>query len=266
VEWPGQPVAEHELTLDELRASVGRVLGTDVPLQSPPGGPQLMRLLTGSNTRVAERYRSGRVFLIGDAAHVHLAIGGPGLNLGLQDAANLAWKLAGAVHGWAPDGLLDSYQTERRRAAQRVTMSTQAQGVLIGPGPEVTALRQLFAELLGDEPTRQRIAELLAGADVRYETGESELVGRWAPDLRLQHEGGPVRLAQLTRDGRPLLLDLTGDGRLLTDAGPWKDRVELVRATAEQAPAEGLLIRPDGYLAWAGGPGLRDALTRWFGG
>ncbi|MGO4430455.1 FAD-dependent monooxygenase, partial [Streptomyces sp. MCAF7] len=133
----------------------------------------------------AERYRAGRVFLLGDAAHVHSAIGGPGLNMGLQDAVNLGWKLAAELRGHAPEGLLDSYEAERAPVALRVAMHTQAQSLLIRPGGEVTALRELFGELLAQPTTRQHLADLMSGADITYDMGPATgpLVGRWAPDL-----------------------------------------------------------------------------------
>ena len=260
-------------SIDELRESFAEVVGVDVPIGPPPGdGPHLLRRLTGGNTRLADRYREGRVLLVGDAAHVHSAIGGPGLNLGLQDAINLGWKLAAEVRGWAPPGLLDTYESERRPAGERVTMHTQAQGVLIGPGREVTALRTLFGELLEEQSTLQHIADLIAGADLHYDMGTAAtdpLIGRWAPDLVLDNGSGPVRLASLTRSARPLLLDFTGSS-LADVAAPWRDRVDVVTGRA-QAPATALLIRPDGYVAWASTAAepdpasLRDALTHWFG-
>jgi 2-polyprenyl-6-methoxyphenol hydroxylase-like FAD-dependent oxidoreductase len=247
------------LTIDEVRGVLAYVIGADVPLGPPGGdGPHMLRKLSGGNTRLAERYRAGRVLLVGDAAHVHSAIGGPGLNLGLQDAMNLGWKLAGTVRGWAPDGLLDTYEGERRPAGERVTMHTQAQSVLIGPGPAVTALRALFGEMLTKPAVLQHVADLIAGADIRYEMGTAPapLVGGIAPDL------GPV-----TRTGRPLLVDNTG--ALAAAAAPWADRVDLI--TAPVAGVTALLVRPDSYVAWSSedacpdAASLRAALTRWFG-
>ncbi|MEV4559298.1 FAD-dependent monooxygenase [Kitasatospora sp. NPDC049285] len=251
VEWD-QP-AEGEASLDELRASVGRVLGADVPLGVPTGeGPHLMRRLFGGNTRIAARYRAGRVFLLGDAAHVHSAIGGPGLNLGLQDAVNLGWKLAAAVHGHAPEGLLDSYEAERSPVARRVAMHTQAQTLLVRPGGDVTALRELLGELIAQPTTRQHLADLLAGADVHYPMGRATgpLVGRWAPDL--------PGLRELTRTARPLLLDPTGT----LDAGRWATHVDTV--TVPQLDTA-MLLRPDCYVAWQGdtAEGLHEALGTW---
>ncbi|WP_413801501.1 FAD-dependent monooxygenase [Streptomyces iranensis] len=252
VEW-GQP-AEGEASLDELRASARRVLGADVALSPPTGpGPHLMRRLFGGNTRIAERYRAGRVLLLGDAAHVHSAIGGPGLNLGLQDAVNLGWKLAAEVRGHAAEGLLDTYESERHPAARRVAMHTQAQSLLTRPGGDVTALRELFGELLGQPTTRQHIAGLLSGADITYAMGPATgpLVGHWAPDL--------PGLRDLTRTARPLLLDPTGT----LDPGPWSPHVDTATVPGLDTA---LLLRPDCYIAWQGttNDGLHEALGTWF--
>ena len=141
--------ADGPMTLDELRESIRRIIGVDVPIAAPKGpGPHALRRLDGINSRLADRYRAGRVLLLGDAAHVHSPMGGPGLNLGMQDAVNLGWKLAAAVTGRAPDGLLDTYESERYPVGERVMMHSQAQLALCGPGPEVEALRSLFAELV----------------------------------------------------------------------------------------------------------------------
>lgn len=280
MEWDADGAADPTpLTLDELRAAVRRVLEVDLPLNPPTGTePHLLRRLTGGNTRLADRYRTGRVLLVGDAAHVHSAVGGPGLNLGLQDAVNLGWKLAGEVNGWAPADLLDSYETERRAVAQRVVMHSQAQSALLAPGSEVTALRELMVELLREPGNVAHLADLLAASDVRYPIGAPGahgMVGRWAPDLVLDSGTGPVRLADLTRGARPLLLDLTEDASLTGEQAGWTDRVDTVTASAVgAAPARALLVRPDGYIAWAtdsprpGGTerdALRSALTTWFG-
>ncbi len=262
----GQTATDDPLTLDELRESARRVLGVDVPILPPDGpGPHLLRKLTGGNTRIADRFRAGRVLLVGDAAHVHSAIGGPGLNLGLQDAVNLGWKLAAQVRGWAPDGLLDTYETERRPASERVVMHTQAQSALIARGREVTALRELFTELLRDKGNVAHIADMMAGADIHYDTGDTHpLAGRWAPDVVLDG-------VRQTRDARPLLVDLTPDAGLGAEVAGWGDRVDTVTARVPDAPATALLVRPDGYVAWASSSArpdtgaLHTALTRWFG-
>jgi hypothetical protein len=255
------------MTMAEMNASVRRVLGVDLPFTPPDGdGPHLLRRLLGGNTRIASRFLDGRVLLVGDAAHVHSAIGGPGLNLGLQDAVNLGWKLAAEIHGSAPTGLLDTYESERRPAGERVVMHTQAQSALIAPGKEVTELRVLFTELLRHKATVQHIADLMAGADIRYDLGVPS-AGHWAPDLLLHTENGPVRLAELTRDARPLLLDLTEDGAL---AGALDSGVKVVTARAD-GPATAMLLRPDCYVAWSSTAPHPDraelaaAVARWFG-
>ncbi|MEW9552535.1 FAD-dependent monooxygenase [Nonomuraea sp. NPDC050783] len=264
IEWSGQD-AEGPLTLAELRASVRRVLGADLALGPPEGpGPHLTRKLNGGSTRLAERFRDGRVLLVGDAAHVHSAIGGPGLNLGLQDAINLGWKLAADVRGTAPAGLLDTYESERRPVAERVIMSARAQSALIAPGGEVTGLRAFLAELLDDPRNLRRVADLMSGADIRYDVGgDHPLAGRWAPDLELK-DG--ARLAELTRDGRPLLVDLTGGGDWGCPA--------IAGLPDPGVPCTALLLRPDGYVAWAtdaarpdagSRASLRAAVRRWLG-
>jgi 2-polyprenyl-6-methoxyphenol hydroxylase-like FAD-dependent oxidoreductase len=247
-----RPAGDDPVTLDEVLEAVRYVLGADVPLLPPTGpGPHTLRRLSGGNTRIADHYRAGRVLLLGDAAHVHSAIGGPGLNLGLQDAINLGWKLAAEVQGWAPAGLLDTYESERRPVAERVAMHTQAQSLLAGPGPAVTALRALFTELLEEKAVVRRLAALLAGTDFRYEG-----MAGFAPDL-----------GTLTHRGRPLLVDNTGG--LGDVAAPWRDRVDVVSAPLPEGTA--MLVRPDGYAAWAGDTAapdvasLRTALARWFG-
>lgn len=256
-------------SLAEMEESIRRVLGVGVPLTPPDGdGPHLLRRLVGTSTRLAERYRDRRVLLVGDAAHVHSATGGPGLNLGLQDAVNLGWKLAAAIRDDAGEGLLDTYETERRPVGQRVIMHTQAQSALNAPGPDVTALRELFGELLASPRNLRHIAEMMAGSDACYETGGHPLAGRFAPDMDLRTASGPVRLAQLTRQARPLLLDMTVTG--LPSDGPW----DLVRAEPLPSRPRALLLRPDTYVAWASSAArpdtgeinaLRTAAGRWFG-
>ncbi|MFC0542316.1 FAD-dependent monooxygenase [Kutzneria chonburiensis] len=263
VEWD-QPPTDEPMTMDELRASVRRVLGVDIPLGEPEGdGPHLMNRLTRGHNRVAARFRDGRVFLLGDAAHI-LAYGGGGLNLGMQDAANLGWKLAAEINGTAPAGLLDTYDTERRVAAERMLTYGYATNALVAPGSDVTALRVLFAELLGDPAATKRIAELLAGSDIRYDMGVEEphpLVGRFAPALDLVTPDGPKRLAELACTGRPLLLDFTGT------LGVFQGPIDVITAEPVEGLPAAVLIRPDNYVAWASSTadGLSEALDRWFG-
>ncbi len=261
-EWD-EPETTETMTLDEMRASINRVLGADVPIGPPPGdGPHVLRRLSGGNTRVAEKYRDRRVFLVGDAAHV-FAAGGTGLNLGMQDAINLGWKLAAVVNGGAD--VLDTYEAERRPIADRTVMHSRAKSALLAPGADVTALRQLFSELLPHRDTVAALADLVAGTDVRYPVGDDAhpLVGWPAPDLDLRLPQGTVRLAELVRAGKPLLIDLTEDGHLTAD-------VDVVHAQAD-TEATALLLRPDSYVAWASNdprPDQRrlDATAReWFG-
>jgi len=263
-EWD-QPPTDEPMTLDELRDSVRRVLGVDLPIGPPTGdAPRLLRRMTHGNTRVADRYRDHRVFLIGDAAHVYAA-GGSGLNLGLQDAANIAWKLGVALRGNASAGLLDTYQTERHAAASRMVTYAEAANALLAPGDDVTGLRQLFTELLGQREVVRILADLTAGTDVRYDGANTHpLTGWFAPDLTLHTATGTVRLAELARTARPLLIDLTGNATLTTDLA------DVVEARADGPAPTALLIRPDGYVAWATddpnpNPNELDAaLRRWF--
>nr|WP_264079084.1 FAD-dependent monooxygenase [Mycobacterium szulgai] len=198
------------MNLAEQQASIKRVLGAEVPLQiESPDRPPDLRRICGVNSRLASRYRSGRVLLVGDAAHVQSPLGGPGMNLSLQDAVNLGWKLAAVLAGRVGPDLLDTYETERRPAAERVIMHSRAQLALLRPGPEVAALRELFAELLAQPGAVGHFGDLLSGADVCYAAGSDEhpLVGRWVPDFAVATGTGTSRVAQLARDGKPLLID-----------------------------------------------------------
>lgn len=263
---PGAP----PMSLDDLRESTSRVLGVEVPFEPPRGsGPHALRRMDGMNTRLAQTYRAGNVLLLGDAAHVHSPMGGPGLNLGLQDTVNLGWKLAAQVNGWAPEGLLDSYESERRPVGERVMMQSLSQTALMAPGPEVDALRTLFGELLEKPEVREHMAHLLAGSDVRYAVGdEHPLSGLLVPDLELD-DGR--RVAELLYEARPVLLDLSG-GAFASCATGWIDRVDLITGGIADSEVAGILLRPDGYVAWAADDTgaddlqrLREALIRWFG-
>jgi 2-polyprenyl-6-methoxyphenol hydroxylase-like FAD-dependent oxidoreductase len=265
----GPAVEDTPMSLAELRESTRRILGVDFPFEEPKGpGPHALRRINGQNARQAEHYRDGRVLLLGDAAHVHSPLGGPGLNLGLQDTINLGWKLAAHLNGWAPPGLLDTYESERHPVGKRVMMQSLSQTALMAPGPEVTALRTLLGELFRTPDVAGHMGALLAGSDVRYQVGDDHpLSGRLLPELAL--EDGR-RVAELLRYGRPVLLDLAGG--VAETAGGWADRVDIVRATIADRPEAAMLIRPDGYVAWAAdtfgaaeAAGLRAALLRWFG-
>jgi 2-polyprenyl-6-methoxyphenol hydroxylase-like FAD-dependent oxidoreductase len=270
IEFDQQDDDAEPMTIDELRDSTRRVLGVELPVEPPPGaGPHALRRINGQNTRQADRYRAGNIFLLGDSAHVHSAMGGPGLNLGLQDAMNLGWKLAAAVNGWAPAYLLDTYHSERYPVGERVMMHSMSQTALFGPGPEIAALRKLFNELLQLPSVAEHMAHLLAGSDVRYDVADPHpLAGRLAPDVTLD-EGR--RLVGLLHQGRPVLLDLSG-GRVAPAASGWTDRVDVAKGATADLEAEALLLRPDGYVAWAADTFAADdenrlhaALQRWFG-
>ncbi|MFC0429762.1 FAD-dependent monooxygenase [Kutzneria buriramensis] len=261
-EWD-EPPGDEPLTMDEMRASVRRVLGVEVPLGEPSGdGPHLMNKLSKGNTRIAAKFRDGRVFLLGDAAHI-FAHGGAGLNLGMQDAANLGWKLAAEINGSAPAGLLDTYEAERRAAAERVVLYAGATNALLSPGSDVTALRTVFGELFNDAATVRRFAEQIAGSDVRYDMGVDEphpLVGKFVPPLELVTPDGSLRLAELSRTARPLLLDFTGG------LSRFQGAVDVITADPIEGVPAAVLVRPDGYVAWASSAeGVEAAFERWFG-
>ena len=281
MEWD-QPPADDSvpMTFEDLRAGLRRLLGTDLPMSpAPTSGPHLLNRLSGVSSRQAETYRVGRVLLVGDAAHVHSAVGGPGLNLGMQDALNLGWKLAAELRGRAPDGLLDTYESERAPFSRRVIMQTRAQMALMRPGSDISSARDLLAELLEDENNRRRIAELMAGTDVRYDLGgdgSDPLVSQWLPDLQPHIADGWTQIAERQRAGRAVLVDFTEGAAVAAAAEGWRDRIDVVRAEAadQSLPLAAALVRPDGYVAWAAtdGPsqqpvddGLREALARWFG-
>jgi 2-polyprenyl-6-methoxyphenol hydroxylase-like FAD-dependent oxidoreductase len=266
-----------EPTLDDLRAALVAVYGTDYGVHSPTW---LSRFT--DTTRQAASYRRGRVLLAGDAAHVHSPAGGQGLNIGVQDAVNLGWKLAQVVRGTSPERLLDTYHAERHPIGARVLRSTMA-ATAVNRGDERTnALRETMSDLLMMNEPRKRYVGMLSGLDVRYDLGEGHpLLGRRMPDLDVGTVDGARRVFTLLHDARPVLLNLGEPGAL--DVTPWADRVKRVDARyidarharawelpvlgAVAAPAA-VLIRPDGYAAWVGDGtdhGLRDALTTWFG-
>ncbi|MEU6248996.1 FAD-dependent monooxygenase [Glycomyces sp. NPDC047010] len=244
-----------EPTLEDFRARLRAVAGTDFGVHSPRW---LSRF--GDATRLATSYRTGRVLLAGDAAHVHPPLGGQGLNLGVQDAVNLGWKLAAQVRGWAPEGLLDSYGAERRPVAAAVLDNTRAQMELSSPGAGPEAARRLLVELMRFVEVNRFLVEKVAALDVRYDFGEGpEVLGRRQRDVPVA--GGS--LYGFMRGGRGLIVDRTGG----LDAGGWSDRVDVVVDPGAAVGAACVLLRPDGHVAWAGGDrvGLEGALGRWFG-
>ncbi|MGW7355106.1 rifampin monooxygenase [Streptomyces sp. NPDC054802] len=255
---PADGVAEDRATaptLEEFQQRLRAVAGTDFGVHSPRW---LSRF--GDATRQAERYRAGRVLLAGDAAHIHPPTGGQGLNLGVQDAFNLGWKLAAAVNGWAPEGLLDTYHAERHPVGARVLENTRAQITLLGTDPGATALRELFTRLMDFEEVNRYVTEMITAVGVRYDFGEGhDLLGRRMRDVRLKRG----RLYELMHDGRGLLLDQTG--RLSVEG--WADRVDHVVDVSEELDVPAVLLRPDGHVAWAGEDQqeLLGLLPQWFG-
>jgi 3-(3-hydroxy-phenyl)propionate hydroxylase len=215
--------------------------------------------------------------VVGAAAHVHYPVGGQGLNIGVQDAVNLGWKLAQVVKKTSPESLLDTYHTERHPVAAIVLRNTMAQVALLRTDDRTNALRDTMSELLSMDEPRRRLAAMMSGLDIQYDLGEGHpLLGRRMPDLDLVTANGPLRLLALLHDARPVLLNLDEPGGV--DITPWADRVQLIDAKyvgTWELPAIGavaaptaVLIRPDGYVAWVGDRtplGLHDALTTWFG-
>lgn len=269
VEFDGPPAdREAPVTAEELEASLRHVSGVE--------GVRIHKVLSATrftdNARQVPDYRAGRVLLAGDAAHVHSPFGGQGLNLGIGDAMNLGWKLAATVHGWAPEGLLDTYTQERHPIGAWVLEWTRAQVALMRPESHARALRAVLAELTDTVTATTFFAKKISGVRQRYDLpGDHPLTGRSAPDLELS-DGS--RLADHLRGGQGLLLDLADDAGLRRRAAGYDARVRVVTAACPGRPGlAGLLVRPDGCTAWAadapGSPGAPDeldaALRRWFG-
>ncbi|MFI2073432.1 MULTISPECIES: rifampin monooxygenase [Streptomyces] len=255
---PAEGVAEDRSVppaLEEFKKQLQAVAGTDFGAHSPR---RLSRF--GDATRQAERYRTGRVLLAGDAAHIHPPTGGQGLNLGIQDAFNLGWKLAAEVAGWAPEGLLDSYHDERHPVAADVLHNTRAQMELMSTEPGPQAVRRLVAELMDFEEVNRYLIEKIAATGIRYDFGGGhELLGRRMRDIQLKKG----RLYGLMHGGRGLLLDQTG--RLSVEG--WADRVDHVVDVSEELDVPAMLMRPDGHIVWVGDDqqDLLDRLPKWFG-
>ncbi|WP_330253000.1 FAD-dependent monooxygenase [Nocardia sp. NBC_00565] len=263
---------DEPLTLTELADSVRRVLGADLPMTDPI---RLSRFTF--KDRQAERYRDGRILLAGDAAHL-LPATGAAINLGMLDTVNLAWKLGADIHGWAPTGLLDTYHDERHFAGARALLQTRAQVALRrGHDSAAEALREVFQELLVDEPALRRMGALVGGTDIRYplpNPNQHALTGTFAPDLTLYTDQGTTSVAELMHTARPILLDLADRPELREIARDWQHRIDIRTAKTDQRPADALLIRPDAHIAWAAtideptdtaALALREALTHWFG-
>ena len=261
-----------EPALGDLSKALIAVYGTDFGAHSPTWISRFTDM-----TRQAAVYRERRVLLAGDAAHVHYPAGGQGLSLGVQDAANLGWKLAQVVKEISGESLLDTYHAERHPVAARALQHTMAQTALQRGDERMKALIEVVSQLAVMEEPRKGLAGTISGLDIHYDLGDGHpLLGRRMPDLDLVTRDGSPRVFELLRDGRPLLLNLRDPGSL--DIRPWSDRVQLVEARYSgewELPVLGVvsapsavLVRPDGYVAWVGDStdhGLGDALTTWFG-
>ncbi|MFE2286517.1 FAD-dependent monooxygenase [Streptomyces sp. NPDC059443] len=294
----GAPPADRSQTPEfaEVAAAWQRLTGEDIS----GGGADWVSSFTDA-TRQADEYRRGRVLLVGDAAHIHLPAGGQGLSTGVQDSVNLGWKLAATVAGWAPEGLLDTYHGERHPIGARLLNNTLAQGTVFLGGAESEPLRALFTELIALDPVKRHLAGMVSHLDVRYDVGPDEapdtgtgaatgsatgpgsgaapgtaghahpLLGRRLPPRVLATADGPVATAALLHPARGVLLDLADTPELREAAAGWKDRVATVTGVPQDpevfAGATAALVRPDGYVAWAGTDpaGLTQALDRWFG-
>ncbi|MFF3412374.1 FAD-dependent oxidoreductase [Streptomyces sp. NPDC002742] len=286
--WTREPV-----TLDELRETLTDALGFD----PGPHEPEWLARFK-IHQRIADQYRTGRVLLAGDAAHLHSPLGGQGLNLGIQDAVNLGWKLGAEVQGWAPAGLLDTYEAERRPQAERILRATdRATWLATSPSATVTAVRRMvMAKALSSRRVRRVAGEAISGLRNGYteraaggfrgagtaggpggRKGLAVRAGQRVPDLTVPQVGGAaVRLYALMRDGRFVLLDLGEDGGCAALTEAWGSRVSPVRVggAVPELPGVGVvLVRPDGYAAWVDGVGdpegrrarVRGALRRWCG-
>ena len=265
-------VPSGEPTLEDIRAALVGIYGTDFGIHSP----NWMSRFTDA-TRQAASYCVGRVILAGDAAHVHPPVGGQGLNLGVQDAVNLGWKLAGVVKETAPATLLDTYHAERHAVGARVLRNTMAQVALRRTDERSKVLAECVSELLKMVEPRRRWAGEMSGLAIRYDFGEGHpLLGRRMPDLDLSTADGALRVYSLLHRLRPALIRFGDHARF--DIAPWAGRVPSIDARYDGAwelPVIGeveapgaVLVRPDGYVAWVGtgtSDGLADALTKWFG-
>src|SRR5712671_1614516 len=265
-------IGTSEPTLRDLSEGLIAVYGTDYGIHSPTFISRFTDM-----TRQAAIYRDRRILLAGDAAHVHSPVGGQGLNVGVQDAVNLGWKLAQVVKRTSPESLLDTYHAERHPIGARVLRNTMAQVALMRTDDRTEALRDTVSELLSMDEPRKRFAAMMAGLGVHYDLGPGHpLLGRRMPDLDLVTANGPLRVFTLLHRARSVLLNFGKPGGF--DITPWADRVQMIDAKYAgtwELPAIGavpaptaVLVRPDGYVAWVGDltqVGLADALTSWFG-
>ena len=261
-------------SFEDVAAAWNRLTGEDIS-----GAKPLWTSWTTDSSRQAAQYRRGRVFLLGDAAHIHLPIGAQGMSAGVGDAVNLGWKLGAEINGYAATDLLASYHTERHPVAARILANTLAQRILYLGGDEMDPMREVLAELLAYEEVQKLLAGMVTGLDIRYDVGPGDhpLLGRRLPDTELTGDfgqDGKAKAFEFLHAGRGLVLDLGGDDTLRAAAEPWAVRIDVVTTTSRPqgalADVDAALVRPDGYIGWIGSggsgtAGLLDALTRWFG-
>jgi bifunctional hydroxylase/dehydrase len=257
-------------SFDEVAAAWQRVSGDDISTVIPVWVSSF-----GDAARQADTYRRGRVLLAGDAAHVHLPASGQGMNVSIQDAVNLGWKLGAVVTGRAGADLLDTYHAERHPVGAELLRNTRAQAVLFLGGPEMQPLRDILARVFGGDQAARLLAGLVSGLDIHYDLGEGDhpLLGRRLPPTTLiGSDARVVHSPELLHAGRGLLLDLGADPKPARIAAEWGTEVRIVTAGHRDDAATALagvhavLVRPDGYVAWVDGHGdLGTALHRWFG-
>lgn len=261
-------------TFKEVADKLQRVTGDDIHAATPVW----TSYFTDSSRQAAE-YRQGRVFVAGDAAHIHMPIGAQGISAGLGDAVNLGWKLAAEIHGYGPPGLLDTYHTERHPVAARILANTLTQRTLYLGGDQMEPMRAVFAEMMAYEEVQELLVGMVTGLDIRYDVGEGDhpLLGRRLPDFELAGGFGPdgtTHVFQFLQAGRGIVLDLADGEVVRVAAAPWTDRIDVIRPASRPegafADVDAALVRPDGYIAWigtggAGAAGLPEALARWLG-
>ena len=265
-----RPAKDRQVTFADVADAWQRLTG-----ESIHGGQARWISSFTDATRQVTEYRRGHVLLAGDAAHIHLPAGGQGLSIGVQDAVNLGWKLAATVTGRAPDGLLDTYHSERHPVGARVLRNTRAQGTLNLSGKSVEPLRAVMSELIAIPAVARHLSGMVSGLDIRYDMGEQghPLIGARMADRELElADGGREQIARLLHPARGVLISAGDSAESSRCAAGWSDRVDVVRvktfpALPGTAATESVLIRPDGYVAWAapGGGQLAEALRRWFG-
>src|SRR3954451_1059522 len=247
-------VSNSEPTLSDLSAALISVRGTDYGVHSPTWISRFTDM-----TRQAATYRKGRVLLAGDAAHIHWPVGGQGLNIGVQDAVNLGWKLAQVVKRESPESVLDSYHDERHPVGARVLQNTMAQTLLQRSDPRTDALRNILGDVLRMDEPRRHFAAMISGLDIHYDLGDGHtLLGRRMPDLDIETSQGPTRVYSLLHKARPVLLNFGEPAAI--EAAPRADGTDVVTASYDgpwelpvigTVPApDALLIRPDGYVGW----------------